>query len=74
MVVKREGVDYRPKCETFFQMASKDVDLCLGIFQILHSFLSKENSKYQHDYTRILLHLASLLRKHKMPSHLLSNP
>jgi hypothetical protein len=73
MVTKPEGDDCCPKCETFFHIANGDVNLQLKIYQILHFSLSKENSEYQHDYTHILPHLASLLRKHKMPFHLPNN-
>jgi hypothetical protein len=53
MVAKPKGDDYYPKRETFFQIANRDVDLWVGISQTLHSSLSKENSKYQRDYTHI---------------------
>jgi len=73
MVIKLEGDDCRPKCETFFQIANRDLDPWPWIYQTLHSSFSKESSKYQCDCTHILPHLASLLKKHKTPSHRLDN-
>jgi hypothetical protein len=73
MVTKPKGDDCCPKHETFSQKATRDGDPRPRMSQTLHSSLSKENSKYQHDCTRIVPHLASLLKKHKTPSHLINN-